>query len=187
MEFPNAVLPTEFGQFTIYSFSNDVISLIKGNVKKELDLLVRVHSECLTGDVLGSLRCDCRAQLEKSIDLISKEKNGLLIYIRSHEGRGIGLMNKIKAYELQDNGSDTMEANHQLGFVSDKRTYNMVKEVLSYFQITSIRLLTNNPDKVIQLEQNGIKISEVIPLKTEPTEYNKNYLETKKEKMGHLL
>lgn len=184
---PKAILPTKNGSFGIYSFSDDVLTLTKGDVNREPNLLVRVHSECLTGDVLGSLRCDCRAQLEKSLELISKEDKGLLIYIRSHEGRGIGLMNKIRAYELQDKGSDTVEANHQLGFSTDTRTYDAVKNVLDYFNITSIRLLTNNPDKVEQLKQNGIKIVERIPLRIQPTEHNKKYLETKKEKMGHFL
>lgn len=184
---PNAFLPTRVGAFRVLSFSDDVLVLVKGNIKEASNVLLRVHSECLTGDVFGSLRCDCKAQLEKAIDLISKEEKGLLVYIRPHEGRGIGLENKIKAYELQDNGLDTVEANHQLGFPSDKRTYEAVKEVLDYFSITSIILLTNNPNKIKQIEQNGIKIAKTLPLKTEPTEHNENYLKTKKEKMGHLL
>lgn len=184
---PKAVLPTKDGQFRVYSFSDDVLVLVKGEVENQSNILLRVHSECLTGDVIGSLRCDCRAQLEKSLELISDQGIGILIYIRPHEGRGIGLKNKIKAYELQDKGSDTVEANHQLGFSSDERTYEVVKEVLDYFKINSIRILSNNPNKIEQIKQNGIKITEVISLKTEPTEFNKKYLKTKKEKMDHDL
>ncbi len=184
---PTALLPTKFGDFKIYSFSDDIIALVNGDIKNSKNTLVRIHSECLTGDVFNSLRCDCRAQLEKSLELISKEGNGLVIYIRPHEGRGIGLKNKIKAYELQDKGADTVEANHQLGFPADKRTYTEAVSILNYFSLSSVRLLTNNPDKINYLKNNGISISEVVPLITEPTEHNKFYLETKKEKMGHLL
>ncbi len=184
---PIASLPTRFGDFKIYSFSDDVITLVKGDVQNSKNLLVRIHSKCLTGDVFGSLRCDCRAQLEKSLELISKEGKGIVIYIRPHEGRGIGLKNKIRAYELQDKGADTVEANHQLGFPADNRSYTEAVSVLNYFKLSSIRLLTNNPDKITSLKNNGISISEIIPLITESTEHNKFYLETKKKKLGHTL
>jgi len=181
-----ADLPTKYGVFKIYAFSDDLIAIVKGEISEKENVCVRVHSECLTGDSFGSKRCDCGPQLDKSLEIISKE-DGLIIYLRPHEGRGIGLLNKIKAYALQDKGMDTVEANHQLGFPSDLRSYEAATEVFNYFKIKSIKLLTNNPDKVKQLRKNGTIVIEHIPLKTEPNKYNKGYLNTKKEKMGHEL
>ncbi|MDD5022542.1 MAG: GTP cyclohydrolase II [Candidatus ainarchaeum sp.] len=186
MNIPKAVLPTSFGQFTIYSFSDDLIALVKGDIFNTENILVRVHSECLTSEIFQSLRCDCKKQLDKSLELISKE-GGLLIYLRNQEGRGIGLNNKIKAYELQDGGLDTVDANHQLGFASDLRSYKEVKKILDFFNIKKIRLLTNNPDKMDQLSTNGVIITERIPLIIPPSEHSKNYLTTKKDKLGHWL
>jgi len=183
---PKAKFPTDFGEFYIYAFSDDLVVLKMGDVKNKKDVLVRVHSGCLTSEVLGSKRCDCRDQLQKSLEIISSS-SGLLIYLKNHEGRGIGLLNKIRAYELQDVGFDTVEANHQLGFETDLRKYNLVKSILNYFSVSSIKLLTNNPEKVKQIKESGIIISERIPLTTPMTKFNEKYLKTKKEKMGHLL
>ena len=180
-----AILPTRFGEFGICAFKegeNEHIVLIKGELKQ--GILVRVHSKCFTGDTLGSLRCDCRKQLEKSLELIAKE-GGMLIYL-DQEGRGIGLANKIRAYSLQDSGLDTVDANKELGFHNDPRDYSSAAKILAHFSIKRIRLLTNNPKKTSGLEGNGIKI-ERIPLLTEPNKYNKRYMETKKRRMNHLI
>jgi len=179
-----ANLPTKYGEFKIQAFKEgqkEHLAIFKEPFGKTP--LVRVHSECLTGDALGSLKCDCGEQLEYALKLIAKE-GGILIYHRQ-EGRNIGLFNKVNAYALQDRGFDTIEANHQLGFSADERTYDIVLTILKHFNIDKIRLLTNNPKKIESLK--GIKIVERIPIKIEPNRFNKDYLSTKKDKMGHIL
>lgn len=187
-----ANLPTQFGMFKIIGYScltekKDYVALVKGNVKGKENVLVRMHSGCLTGDCFYSIRCDCHEQLVESMKLIEKEGLGVLVYIQGDEGRGIGLMNKIKAYNLQDNGLDTVEANKKLGLPIDARSYAPGVQVLKDLGIKSIRLLTNNPNKVKKVKKLGLKITETISLKIKPTKFNKKYLKTKKEKLGHLL
>ncbi len=181
-----ALLPTRFGRFKVYAFKDNKekehLALVKGSYKQPV--LVRIHSKCLTGDTFFSLRCDCRAQLEASLHMISK-KGGVLIYL-DQEGRGIGLANKIKAYALQENGKDTVEANIALGFAPDLRDYNIAAEILKFLKIKRIKLITNNPLKIDSLNGHGIKITERIPLKIKANRFNKKYLETKKKRMGHL-
>lgn len=188
--FAKANLPTMAGNFMIYVFKNmdqkEHAVLVKGDIKGHQNIPVRLHSECLTGDVMGSRRCDCRDQLIKSLVYLGKQEYGMLIYLRQ-EGRGIGLLNKIKAYSLQDQGYDTVEANVQLGLPIDQRDYSFAVDVLKYFEISSIKLMTNNPAKVDFLEKAEIKVSERIPIKSEPTEYDEYYLTTKKLRMGHQL
>jgi len=184
-----AKLPTCFGEFEIYAFkSNDGkehVALVHGGIDLANGIVpVRIHSKCLTGDTFCSLRCDCRAQFEASLKIIS-EQGGILIYL-DQEGRGIGLSNKIKAYALQENGADTVEANEQLGFAPDMREYKIAGEILKFFKISRIKLITNNPNKLKGLDGDGIKVIERIPLNTTPTKFNEKYLETKKNKMGHL-
>ncbi len=185
-----AKLPTMAGMFDIYTFKSDDSKehavLVKGEVMGRQDIPVRIHSECLTGDVLGSRRCDCRDQLIRSLVYLGKVDYGLLIYLRQ-EGRGIGLLNKIKAYSLQDEGYDTVEANLMLGLPVDKRDYSFAVEVLKYFRISSIKLMTNNPAKMDFLTKNGISVSERIPIRSEPTPYDEFYLTTKRIRMGHQL
>jgi len=178
-----ASLPTKFGEFKIQSFEKEGKEhlVIFKNIP-EIPI-VRIHSECLTGDALGSLKCDCGEQLEYALKLIN-EKGGMVIYLRQ-EGRGIGLFNKVNAYALQDKGFDTVEANHQLGFEADLRDFSIVEEILSHFNINKIKLLTNNPKKEFSLK--NIEVVERIPIKIKPNPHNEFYLQTKKEKMGHIL
>jgi len=186
-----AVLPTRFGRFTIYGFEGngpqeEAVALVRGNLKGRVAPLVRVHSQCLTGDVLNSLRCDCRAQLELSLKKIAKAPCGILLYL-PQEGRGIGLMNKLRAYELQDGGMDTVEANESLGFAADAREYDFPAQILKKLGATRIRLLSNNPDKIRQLESAGIKVVARVPCQPRLSKISRAYLQTKKRKMGHLL
>ena len=184
-------LPTKFGDFEAIGFKNQLddkthVAVIKGEIENKEDVLVRVHSECLTGDALGSLRCDCREQLIAALKKIEREGQGLLLYMRQ-EGRGIGLANKLKAYHLQDQGKDTVEANLELGFKEDMRDYGVGAQILADLGLTTIRLMTNNPKKIVGLEGYGLEITERVPHQIEANEVNKNYLETKKDKMGHLF
>jgi GTP cyclohydrolase II len=186
-----AVLPTKFGKFTIYGFEGrgpqeEAVALVRGNLQGRAAPLVRVHSQCLTGDVLTSLRCDCRAQLELSLKKISEAPSGILLYL-PQEGRGIGLMNKLRAYELQDGGMDTVEANESLGFAADAREYEFPAKILKKLGATCIRLLSNNPDKIKQLESAGIHVVERVPCQPRLSKISRAYLQTKKRKMGHLL
>jgi len=187
-------LPTEYGNFIAHAYrwilDDDLdrlhIALVKGEVREEDDVLVRVHSECLTGDVFGSLRCDCGAQLHKAMEMVEREGKGIVLYMRQ-EGRGIGLYKKLKAYELQEKGMDTVEANIKLGVSPDLRDYGVGAQILFDLGVRKLRLMTNNPKKVIGLAGYGLKIVERVPIEVEPNPYNSDYLRTKKEKMGHLL
>ena len=188
--YSKAKLPTIFGQFEIYVFSDDEnlenAVLVRGDVNSKENVPVRIHSECLTGDVMGSKRCDCRDQLLKSLEFLGKQDFGMLIYLRQ-EGRGIGLLDKIRAYSLQDQGYDTVEANLMLGLPADKRDYTFAVEVIRYFGIKSIRLMTNNPLKIDFLKKYNIKITDRIPIISEPTPYDEFYLNTKKMRLGHQI
>lgn len=184
-------LPTNFGEFRLVAFENkydrkEHIALIKGDINSEEPILTRVHSECLTGDVFHSLRCDCGEQLEGALKLIQNEGKGVLLYMRQ-EGRGIGLINKIKAYELQEKGLDTVEANLHLGFDPDPRDYGIGAQILRTLGVKKMRLITNNPQKRVGLESYGLEVVELVPIEVQPNEINKNYLKTKKNKMGHIL
>lgn len=183
-----APLPTKFGDFVVHVFEDgngmEHLALAMGELKD--DCLVRIHSECATGDILGSLRCDCGEQLAAAMKKISLEGSGLIIYMRGHEGRGIGLANKIKAYALQDEGMDTVEANLHLGFPADGRDYTAAMEILKYFGIKRLRLFTNNQGKIDALEHAGIELVERVPIWTSRNPYNAKYIETKKKLMGHL-
>ncbi|MCW5197243.1 GTP cyclohydrolase II [Buchnera aphidicola] len=186
-----AILPTPWGEFIIVGFEEKLkhknhIVLMYGNVDIHNSILVRIHSECLTGDALFSLRCDCGAQLKKSLMIIAREGCGILIYHRQ-EGRNIGLLNKIRAYNLQDQGLDTVEANHKLGFSTDERDFTICSDILKLMNVRNIRLLTNNPSKIKILEDAGINIIERVDLHVGRNSKNNNYLNTKINKMGHLI
>jgi len=188
-----ADFPTRFGRFRILGFEGcydgeleEAVVLKLGDLSDGPPPLVRIHSQCLTGDVFHSLRCDCRAQLELSLARICEEERGLLIY-EHQEGRGIGLLNKLRAYELQDQGADTVEANERLGFQADHRNYELPADILHYFGVRQVRLLSNNPEKIAALERAGIRVAERVPCVVEPTDTTETYLRTKKEKLGHLL
>lgn len=182
-------LPTKFGDFIISVFEEpngkDHIALTIGNIYEQQSVMCRVHSECLTGDALHSLRCDCGPQLQGALEQLSMNKSGILLYLRQ-EGRGIGLVNKIRAYALQDQGHDTVEANEMLGFPADLREYNICLDILEHFNITSVNLLTNNPKKVEALEEVGIKVAKRTAIHEGENEKNKQYIQTKRDKMGHL-
>jgi 3,4-dihydroxy 2-butanone 4-phosphate synthase/GTP cyclohydrolase II len=184
-------LPTRYGEFNAIAYRSDIdpdehLALVMGDISTEEPVLVRVHSECLTGDVFGSLRCDCGEQVALAMETIAKEGRGVFLYMRQ-EGRGIGFHNKMRAYALQDKGLDTVEANLSLGFASDLRDYGIGAQILADLGLHQIRLLTNNPKKVIGLEGYGLKVVETLPIITTPNPYNRDYLETKKKKLGHLL
>jgi len=186
-----ADLPTRYGSFTIYGFKGEgaeeeAVALVRGELNGKSAPLVRVHSQCLTGDVLTSLRCDCRAQLELSLRKIGRAASGILVYL-PQEGRGIGLMNKLRAYQLQDGGMDTVEANESLGFAADARDYDFSAQILKKLGAKRIRLLSNNPEKVRQLESAGIQVVERVPCQPRVSKISRGYLKTKKRKMGHLL
>jgi len=183
-----ATLPTRFGKFAVHAFvdgKEEHLALVKGEIRNRSDVLARIHSRCLTGDVFGSLRCDCRGQLEKALRLIAR-KGGVLIYL-DQEGRGIGLANKIRAYALQERGLDTVEANRALGFEADERDYEIAGRMLKALGVRSVALLTNNMEKVNGIERLGIRVSRRIPLVARPNRYNRKYLLAKKEKMNHLI
>jgi GTP cyclohydrolase II len=184
-------LPTQWGVFDLHGFEDpesnkEHIAISMGDISSDEPVLLRVHSECLTGDALFSVRCDCGAQLEKAMRLIAKEGRGAILYLRQ-EGRGIGLLNKIRAYHLQDQGADTVEANEQLGFGADMRDYSICKPMLKHLNVGNVKLLTNNPRKVQALEKLGITVSERIALQTGHNPHNQHYLATKAGKMGHLF
>jgi GTP cyclohydrolase II len=192
----SADFPTRWGKFRIHGFrgeygegadlrTEEAVALVMGDVQSASPL-VRIHSQCLTGDVFGSLRCDCRQQLEMAMAMISEEGAGVLIY-EHQEGRGIGLMAKLQAYELQDSGLDTVEANERLGFKADHREFTLPAEILKQLGVARVRLLSNNPEKVSALERGGIEVTERVPCEVEASEHAKKYLRTKKEKLGHLF
>jgi 3,4-dihydroxy 2-butanone 4-phosphate synthase / GTP cyclohydrolase II len=188
-----AKLPTSFGgDFAVIAFTNDIddyvhLALVRGEINPEDEVLVRVHSECLTGDVFGSLRCDCGGQLRAAMIQIAKEGKGVILYMRNHEGRGIGIVNKIKAYALQEEGFDTVEANKALGFQADLRDYGIGAQMLVELGVKKMRLMTNNPTKIVGLQGYGIRVSARVPLEIPPNECNIEYLTTKCAKMGHLI
>jgi 3,4-dihydroxy 2-butanone 4-phosphate synthase/GTP cyclohydrolase II len=184
-------LPTESGDFAAYGYESLLdgeqhLALVKGEVAGKPDVLVRVHSECLTGDVFRSLRCDCGEQLQAALDRIEEEGEGVLLYM-AQEGRGIGLLNKLRAYELQEKGRDTVEANMELGFAPDLRDYGIGAQILADLGLSSIRIMTNNPRKLVGLEGYGLTVTERVPLEVKPRRTNLRYLRAKKEKLGHIL
>ncbi|MBC7189834.1 GTP cyclohydrolase II [Candidatus Aerophobetes bacterium] len=185
------LLPTEFGEFTLVGYRSIIenrihVALVKGEINPEDEVVVRVHSQCLTGDVFKSLRCDCGKQLETALKIIASQEKGVLLYL-NQEGRGIGLLNKLKAYQLQDEGLDTVEANEKLGFPPDLRDYGIGAQILADLGLRRIKLLTNNPRKIIGLKGYGLEVVERIPLEIQPNSVNRAYLETKQKKLGHLL
>ena len=185
------VLPTSHGEFRAMAFVNDIddyehLALVKGDINPDKDVLVRVHSQCLTGDVLGSYRCDCGPQLDKAMEIVQEEGLGVILYMQQ-EGRGIGLANKLKAYSLQDNGRDTVEANEELGFKADLRDYGVGAQILASLGVRKMRLMTNNPKKIIGLEGYGLEVTGRIPIEIKPRPENVKYLITKCQKLGHLL
>lgn len=179
-------LPTDYGNFNLYHFAGDNLALVKGDLRGNEPVLCRIHSECLTGDVFGSLRCDCGHQLHQAMQQINDRGRGVLLYLRQ-EGRGIGLENKLRAYYLQEKGYDTVQANEQLGFRPDERNYQTAANILHQLGVNKIALLTNNPDKIKQLKMDGIEIPQRIPLEIPANHYDKRYLQTKKDKFHHLL
>jgi GTP cyclohydrolase II len=186
----SADFPTRWGKFRIFGFRDtagkeEAVALVMGDVRS-VPPLVRIHSQCLTGDVFGSLRCDCRQQLEMALAMIAERGAGMLIY-EQQEGRGIGLMAKLQAYELQDAGLDTVEANERLGFEADLRAFALPAGILKSLGVSKVRLLSNNPDKIAALEQGGIEVVERVPCEVTPSSHAEDYLKTKKEKMGHLF
>ncbi len=186
-----ARIPTDFGEFTIIAYRNDVdraehVALIYGDVAGQPDVLVRMHSKCLTGDVFGSQRCDCGVQLHRAMELVAQEGRGVIVYL-DQEGRGIGLLNKIRAYALQDAGADTVQANEKLGFAPDLRNYGIGAQILRDLGLSSIRVMTNNPRKLVGLEGYGLQITARIPLIADPNRENRGYLQVKRDKLGHLL
>jgi GTP cyclohydrolase II len=188
----SADFPTRWGKFRIFGFQGnfggrkeEAVALVMGDITSAPPL-VRIHSQCLTGDVFGSLRCDCRQQLEMALAMIAERGAGVLIY-EQQEGRGIGLMAKLKAYELQDEGLDTVEANERLGFKADQREFALPAEILKALGVSQVRLLSNNPDKVAALERGGIKVVERVPCEVSASAHSEDYLKTKKEKLGHLF
>jgi GTP cyclohydrolase II len=186
-----ACLPTDFGEFRIIGYrslnsNEEFVVLVRGELRKDRPSLVRIHSQCLTGDVFGSTKCDCGQQLRKAMELIAREGSGAIVY-QQQEGRGIGIINKIRAYALQDEGADTIEANEKLGLAVDLRCYEQCAEILRHLGVNSVRLMSNNPEKIRALEQMGLEVIERVWLETSPTDAARSYLRTKKEKMGHLL
>ncbi|MDR3258959.1 MAG: bifunctional 3,4-dihydroxy-2-butanone-4-phosphate synthase/GTP cyclohydrolase II [Fusobacteriaceae bacterium] len=187
----SANLPTPFGEFQLIGFDNKLddkehVALVKGNLKGKENILIRIHSECFTGDVLGSLRCDCGSQLHKAMEIIDEKGEGVVLYLRQ-EGRGIGLLNKLKAYTLQEHGADTVEANVELGFDPDMRDYAVAAQIIKALEIKSVKILTNNPEKVKGLEEYGVLVTGREPIEIGCNSINKKYMKTKKDKMGHLL
>ncbi len=187
-----AHLPTKYGTFKIYGYRNTLddsehVALVMGEIKEDEPILVRVHSECLTGDIFGSLRCDCQSQLHSALKMIADEGRGILVYMRGHEGRGIGIINKIKAYALQEKGYDTVEANHKLGFSTDLRDFGTGAQILLDLGVRKMKLITNNPRKIVALEGFGLEVVDRVPIVINPNPHNKQYLQAKREKCGHLL
>ena len=184
-------LPTDIATFTVHAFTEinnekDHLAITIGNIPKSDPVLARIHSQCITGESFFSLRCDCRFQLSESLKRISEKGSGIIFYLQQ-EGRGIGLSNKIRAYKLQDDGFDTVEANHQLGFHEDERNYEIVSAMANHLKIKSLDLMTNNPKKIDAIKKSGLKINKRIPIKSKSNDHNKSYLSTKAKKLGHLM
>lgn len=191
-EVSEARLPTRWGEFTIKAFMDQItgdvhVALVQGDLTTDEPVLVRVHSQCLTGDTFGSLKCDCGGQLHQAMKMVSEEKRGVVLYLMDHEGRGIGIENKIKSYKLQEHGIDTVEANLRLGFKSDQRDYGIGAQILRHLGLKRLKILTNNPSKYIALSGYGLEIAERVPIEVNLPQESKKYMQTKKEKMGHLL